>query len=140
MDLRLFPTTDVVKRVGTVEAVSERDLTFLAKKPRSQRRSRLVVPLKDVAWYVQGGNRDDRHPDILYLRPTAFQREPVTAFKNVEVQDGEDLRTFSADNRTIVVVNEDLVSISCQEDVVTEAEKKKQPNCLLYTSPSPRDS
>ena len=127
MDVRIFPEGDVVPRLGTIEEVGDSTLTFLAKKPRSQRRTRMIIPLKDIAWYVAGGSKFENHPDILYMRPTSWRREPATQYKNVEVVDGEELRTFSAGNRSVVVVNEDLVRVSCEEDVSTEAEKKKQP-------------
>lgn len=127
MDLRIFPNAPLVALLGTVEEVGDKDLVFLAKKPRSQRRTRMVVPIKDIGWAHQGGSKLENHPDILYLEPTAFRQEPTTYLKDVDIVENGELRTFQKDNRTITIFNENLVRVSCQEDVATESEKKKQP-------------
>ena len=127
MDLRIFPNAPLVPLLGTVEEVGASTITFLAKKPRSQRCTRMVVPIKDVGWYIQGGSKLEKHPDVLHVRPSAFRQEPMTYIKNVQVDAAEDLRTFRSDNRSVVVCNEELARVSCQEDVATDAEKRKQP-------------
>lgn len=128
MDLRIFPASDVVARIGTVEEVTDTHLTFLAKKPRSQRRVRMILPIRDIAWFAQGASKNDKHPDVLYARPSAYRQEPEMQYKNVDHETDDNGRhVFTSGNIVVTVVSPELVRMSVEEDVATEAEKKKQP-------------
>lgn len=141
MDLRIFPATNVVAKVGTVEEVSDTHLTFLAKKPRSQRRVRMMIPVQDVAWYAQGASKLEKHPDIVYARPSAFRQEPETYIKNVQHEvDGSGRHVFASGNVTVTIVSPELARVSAEEDVATEAEVKKQPKAARAGRSAKRDA
>ena len=138
MDLRIFPNEAVVPIVGTIEEAGDTEVTFLAKKPRSQTRTRMVIPADDIGWAIYGGSKLDNHPDVLWVRPSAFRQEPATYIKNVDVKQGEDRRTFESGNRSVVVFNGALARVSCQEDVKTEAQQKKEPKAARAKGKSKR--